>query len=515
MGLFDMFTGSGDNGTDLGEPRQYFEGSAGGGGAAPAASDATTDGGTEDSDVGAKSTEEPQKPGDDKQEEEFTIDDYERDGLRTSVYRDKNNKYGNGITKFGSFTRFVDQKTGKESWLDYNLAGENPRSVVAARILGSGRRLPADFWTRKDYAEAEGESSKALDYTQRAIEFNRQAERDKVRRRAQFDASVGDQFATALDALGGESAVIKEGKDGRRWKMGYVNRGALAKANELISERGGRDSLSSVIAYQRVDKFGKPVGDVQFALAYVKDGNVRDGGQKYFRRFSMGDAARIMANAQQRLGQDEYSARSYAVNALRGANPFNWEVNANDGLAAEERQAVRNLLRNEQKRNDEMRLAAARQAGAEEATRKLTEAAKRNAASSVQAGGGIKETLAALTEIGSRLYDRDGNVRSDIDDGMRASLMEAYNTTLRRFMEQTRGGQPVQSAQAGGQQAGGPAPTVQKDGKLVLPNGTMLGKGDVYTNPADGRRYRWLGGDAMNWEIVDEPGVGAGRIVTK
>lgn len=235
-------------------------------------------------------------------------------------------KDGKSRTQFGAYMRVVDQNTGATSWEKDGKPVTAPQSVQMMEAISTGRRPGANSWSEAVKLQQAENTERAIDYTRRAIEFNRQSADERRRKRAQFDAAVGDQLATALDALNGKDAVIKEGRDGRRWKMGYVNAGALKKAGEMIAERGGRDALGSVIAYQQVDKFGNPVGDAQFALTYVKDGNVQTGGRKFFKRFSMADAAKIMSDAQIALGNDEMSARNYAVNALRGANPFNWDV---------------------------------------------------------------------------------------------------------------------------------------------------------------------------------------------
>ena len=281
-------------------------------------------------------------------------------------------------SQFGSWTRVTDHGTGEVTWERDGKPSATPQSVKRMEDVYNGRRPGANSWDEAvqiQRAEQQADrSGKALDYTRRAIEFNRQSNAERKRRRAQFDAAVGDQLATALDALNGEDAVIKEGKDGRRWKMGYVNAGALGKANEMISSRGGRDSLGSVIAYQRVDKYGNPVGEAQFALTYRRDGNLNENGEKFFRKFSMADAVKIMADAQRTLGNDEASARNYAVNALRGANPFGWDIDQSPVAVRVERERGENA-RSVEREQQRGKLALAKLTGQQQ--REIAEAADR------------------------------------------------------------------------------------------------------------------------------------------
>ena len=98
--------------------------------------------------------------------------------------------------------------------------------------------------------------------------------------------------------------------------------------------------------------------------------------------------------------------------------------------------------------------------------------------------GQLKELLAIKDFV-------DNN--PDIDENMRTQLMGAYQNGIMQIA-----GKYAQKPSSGD---GGPS--VGNDGTLRLPNGKTIRKDQEYTNPQDGKKYIWRGGDARNWEPVE------------
>ena len=86
------------------------------------------------------------------------------------------------------------------------------------------------------------------------------------------------------------------------------------------------------------------------------------------------------------------------------------------------------------------------------------------------------------------------NNQDKMDESMRTHLMGAYQNGIIQIA-----GKYAQKPESGGD--GGPS--VGEDGILRLPNGKTIRKDQEYTNPQDGKKYIWRGGDARNWEPVE------------
>lgn len=86
----------------------------------------------------------------------------------------------------------------------------------------------------------------------------------------------------------------------------------------------------------------------------------------------------------------------------------------------------------------------------------------------------------------------------EIDEATRKQLMGAYQNGIMQIAGRYS---PQPSGANGGGEAVGPS--VGDDGTLQLPNGKTIRKDQEYTNPQDGKKYIWRGGDAKNWEPVE------------
>ena len=88
----------------------------------------------------------------------------------------------------------------------------------------------------------------------------------------------------------------------------------------------------------------------------------------------MADAVKTMADAQRTLGNDEASARNYAVNALRGANPFGWDIDQSPVAVRVERERGENA-RSVEREQQQGKLDLAKLTGQQQ--REIAEAADR------------------------------------------------------------------------------------------------------------------------------------------
>ena len=133
-------------------------------------------------------------------------------------------------------------------------------------------------------------------------------------------------------------------------------------------------------------------------------------------------------------------------------------------------------------RDDEILLASGINQTQLEQMRKLA-AAKQSQESS------MKERLSGLSMIKDFL-EKNG---ADVDEQTIAGLRAAYQNGIQQIAAQFAPKAP---------EPGVNAPQMNEDGTLTLPNGTTLRKDQEYTNPADGQKYIWRGGDASNFEAL-------------
>lgn len=123
----------------------------------------------------------------------------------------------------------------------------------------------------------------------------------------------------------------------------------------------------------------------------------------------------------------------------------------------------------------------------------------RKAASVKQTQGmNTKERFSQLSMIKTFL---DGEQGANLDEETRTALNTAYKNGIMQIASQF-----MPQQQAANQRNN--APVVGKDGTmLTMPNGTTLRKDQEYTNPRDGKKYIWRGGDPKNFEPINETNI--------
>lgn len=148
-----------------------------------------------------------------------------------------------------------------------------------------------------------------------------------------------------------------------------------------------------------------------------------------------------------------------------------------------DRGAMAAELRSAGFRDDEILLASGINQTQLEQMRKLA-AAKQTQETS------MKERLSGLSMIKDFLKDNS----TELDEQTLSGLKAAYQNGIQQIAAQYAPKKP---------EAGVNMPTMNEDGSLTLPNGTTLKKDQEYTNPQDGKKYIWRGGDAKNFEAVE------------
>lgn len=148
-----------------------------------------------------------------------------------------------------------------------------------------------------------------------------------------------------------------------------------------------------------------------------------------------------------------------------------------------DRGAMAAELRSAGFRDDEILLASGINQTQLEQMRKLASAKQTQETS-------MKERLSGLNMIKDFL-DKNG---ADLDEQTMTGLKAAYQNGIQQIAAQYAPKQP---------EPGVNEPSLNEDGSLTLPNGTTLKKDQEYTNPQDGKKYIWRGGDAKNFEAVE------------
>lgn len=100
----------------------------------------------------------------------------------------------------------------------------------------------------------------------------------------------------------------------------------------------------------------------------------------------------------------------------------------------------------------------------------------------------LKDRMAGLSMIKDFL-----DKTADLDEATEKSLRGAYQNGIMQLASQYAPKPP---------EPGKNAPMMNEDGTLTLPNGTTLRKDQEYTNPQDGKKYIWRGGDPKNFEAM-------------
>ena len=107
---------------------------------------------------------------------------------------------------------------------------------------------------------------------------------------------------------------------------------------------------------------------------------------------------------------------------------------------------------------------------------------------------GMKDQLSGLKMLQDFVTNEGANLSEDDLAAFKSAIAAGMKNLASRYMPQ----QP---------QPGVNVPQLSEDGTLLkLPNGVTLQKDQEYTNPQDGKKYVWRGGDAKNFEAVGANG---------
>lgn len=112
---------------------------------------------------------------------------------------------------------------------------------------------------------------------------------------------------------------------------------------------------------------------------------------------------------------------------------------------------------------------------------------------------GMKDQLSGLKMLQDFVTNEGANLSEDDLAALKGAIAAGMKNLASRYMPQ----QP---------QPGVNVPQLSEDGStLKLPNGVTLQKDQEYTNPQDGKKYIWRGGDAKNFEAIGANGQQQGR----
>ena len=103
---------------------------------------------------------------------------------------------------------------------------------------------------------------------------------------------------------------------------------------------------------------------------------------------------------------------------------------------------------------------------------------------------GLKDQLAGLKMLQDFVTNEGANLGEEDLAAFKGAITSGMKNLASQFMPRE-------------QQPGVNGPQLSEDGAtLKLPNGVTLQKDQEYTNPQDGKKYIWRGGDAKNFEAV-------------
>lgn len=107
---------------------------------------------------------------------------------------------------------------------------------------------------------------------------------------------------------------------------------------------------------------------------------------------------------------------------------------------------------------------------------------------------GLKDQLAGLKMLQDFVTNEGANLGEEDLAAFKGAITSGMKNLASQFMPRE-------------QQPGVNGPQLSEDGAtLKLPNGVTLQKDQEYTNPQDGKKYIWRGGDAKNFEAVGANG---------
>ena len=287
------------------------------------------------------------------------------------------------------------------------------------------------------------------------------------------DALLQQRFVQQSKVYGGYEQLAKQAKAQQQQRQAQ-GASAVASVMKLAMSSGGKDPKTGatgkgMVPMYALQALNRDMGFDGENQGFVSGGYTQNG--DFFLQFARKDpqTGQMVTQPQVLKPMDQYRI----MNQQQGI--FN----------NEDRGHMASQLRQAGFRDDEIMLASGINQTQLEQMRKLASAKQ------VQ-GETLKEKLSALSLI-KGFIDSNGE---DIDEQTLAGLKSAYANGIQGIASQFASAQP---------KAGGNAPTLNADGTLTLPNGTTLRKDQEYTNPSNGYKYIWRGGDVKNFERIHQP----------
>lgn len=407
-----------------------------------------------------------------------------------------------GRTRYGGSVRVVDQATGAVSWED--LQGNKvaaPKSVQMMEAANAGlspNQGTAASWDDAIRQQQAGKIARAEAYARAAVNANMSAREQAKTLAAKQTAMTGDQIGAAMADLrenlklaqergakaktdGEASPLLDESdggkiykaKDGNFYVRGIVRPEALEGFNSEFAKFGGKDRMERIVASQRVDMYGNPIGDPTFAAIYRRNGILNEQGDGvYPKKLSLGEAMRSVVKAQVDLGKlTEREAQTYAVNQF-GANPYGWDIPVTQREKFDAEQANRAAER-------DAKVSSAKIA----ADARVAAAAARTAVAKNERIS--DKDLAAL-------FNAAGNLNGVPNEERQAMLELVKKGIEQRQQDLTAGGDAVSQDPASSEDNSKVKIPTVKNGTLLMPDGKVLRRGEVWTDKKK-QKWEWIG----------------------
>lgn len=271
---------------------------------------------------------------------------------------------GNQVRRqvYGSKVRYTNDKTGQVWWKNIDadgnetdLEGGKPDSMLRQEAMNMGLS-PSTLdnkgvdWKRIMQDKNAERMAKSIEHAKKIQNAQQLSIQKRNAIRNKLNLAVGDLFSVALSDLDSrikdketiasalanlqpgqvdKEAQVGRDKNGKFYAFGYVRKEALEEGNKRAAELGQKDSFKGVLARQYINKFGEAVGEPQIHVGYTKGGIVgTDEGHYLADPFTLHRVAGMIASSYKadNPSADDLEARKYAVAALGGRNPMNWDI---------------------------------------------------------------------------------------------------------------------------------------------------------------------------------------------
>jgi len=335
-------------------------------------------------------------------------------------------------------------------------------------------------------AQSDANTNRELDMRQQMIDANtahqeRQdalAARTADRAAERADALLQQRLAQQNKVYGGYEQLARQSKAQQQQRQ-EQGASAVASVMKLAMKSGGTDPKTGKVSKGAVPMYAlqalnRDMGFDGENQGFVSGGYTSNG--DFYLQYAQKDpqTGQIVTTPQIMKPIDQYKV----MHQQQGI----FDNNDRGTMAAQLKQAGF--------RDDEILLASGINQTQLEQMRKL-------AAAQQSKDSTIKDRLSGLSVIKDFL---DKNI-ADLDEQTAANLKGAYQNGVMQIASQFAPKAP---------EPGVNAPTLNNDGTLTLPNGQNLRKDQEYTNPQDGKKYIWRGGDAKNWEAIENGGENGG-----